>query len=1129
MLKQILPLLLICGLLMFTHAAGAGVRVTDKGWAIELNPSDVLILSYPRLDQAGKLTGPTQVAVNGTVATASYPGGTQLEATTREDGSIRLHFTGIGGDIKAMRMDLPIPMTLAGKAQWSADGGQPQTLPAEYPGKPFLLQGSVKRFTLHTPDGKQASITMPYGFQQLQDEREWKTERFLWFTRMDMPGGGAPEAFLSFQIEAGDAGDAPAAPPSPPAADSQQAVPQAAFKLTEKGLAIEAGVGGTFDLSFPRLTGTSAEGARTNLIDPATLEVTYADSAAVRLTLKDARTAAIDWLKVTGSGKRMRLETRVPINFGGTGKYAIGKGEFQTFPIDKPEKPFLYQGSEDTITVVHPSGAGFRLVVPPHSFQQLQDNREWNWATFGWFAETPLPPNNPTPSFVIRLQDVASTPTAVVKLIDRFGQHMAKEFEGKVTSEEELRQDVERDEAYYASLQPPQTDRFGGLPGSGEKYGLKKTGFFHVEKVNDTHVLVNPDGNIFFQLGMCGISPVDDYTTVRGREAIYEWLPPVNDPLFGSAWRPNDSGVFSFYLANVVRKYGKPWDPHEHVTRWIDRLRAWGFNSAGAFSFSNDVLPTVASRGFPDCRFLPLRDVAPSLPVKSVWDPFADGIEERMDQAFAKGVAPQANDPLIIGWFITNEPLLEDVPKVLPKLKASQYAAKRRLVEFLQEKYATIQAFNQAWGTSAADFEQLKEMQLDIATKAASEDMDAFFRLFLERRYSLVDKYFRKHNPNHLLIGDRWMPGTASSEALVSIAGKYLDLISVNYYAYGVDKAFLNRVHTWSGGKPLLLSEFHYASRDQGLTGGVRQVRDQLERGLAYRNYVEQAAATGFVVGIQWFIALDQAATGRFFEGFNGEAANTGLVNVTDRPYKQFLAEVIKTNYDLYPVLLKQREPFQFDDARFTFARGGTAKGVQVPRMVKPFTADGSRAEWPALPPTQIGADGLVLGEDASNFEATFRLAWDDQNLYVYVEVRDPTPMVNTAPDERVWRDDCIELFTGFENLNEGGSLQFGDRQILIRGAKAEGEQSNVVVQNAPSPIRGGAVTSVTPAIDGTGYVVEAAIPLTMLGFQPKAGQEILFDMAVDDATNGRRQIVWNGTSSNSKDRGRWGRAEFTN
>ena len=94
-------------------------------------------------------------------------------------------------------------------------------------------------------------------------------------------------------------------------------------------------------------------------------------------------------------------------------------------------------------------------------------------------------------------------------------------------------------------------------------------------------------------------------------------------------------------------------------------------------------------------------------------------------------------------------------------------------------------------------------------------------------------------------------------------------------------------------------------------------MNNQTERGLAYRNYVEQSAATGHVVGIEWFLALDQACTGRFFEGFNGEAANTGLVNVADRPYREFLTEVMKTNESVYDVLLGSRPPFAFNDPRF--------------------------------------------------------------------------------------------------------------------------------------------------------------------------------------------------------------------
>jgi hypothetical protein len=107
---------------------------------------------------------------------------------------------------------------------------------------------------------------------------------------------------------------------------------------------------------------------------------------------------------------------------------------------------------------------------------------------------------------------------------------------------------------------------------------------------------------VFFQLGMCGISPCDDYTTVRGRESIYEWI-PSSDQAFLSARRGGDSGVVSFYLANTIRKYRQPYELDAHFSRWIDRLRAWGFNSAGAF---NAIPAVVEKKQFPYVTFVPV-------------------------------------------------------------------------------------------------------------------------------------------------------------------------------------------------------------------------------------------------------------------------------------------------------------------------------------------------------------------------------------------------------------------------------------------------------------------------------------------------------------------------------------------
>ena len=52
-------------------------------------------------------------------------------------------------------------------------------------------------------------------------------------------------------------------------------------------------------------------------------------------------------------------------------------------------------------------------------------------------------------------------------------------------------------------------------------------------------------------------------------------------------------------------------------------------------------------------------------------------------------------------------------------------------------------------------------------------------------------------------------------------------------------------------------------------------------------------------------------------KSFDGERANTGLIGVTDRPWRPMLDEVIKTNFDIYQVLVGRRPPFEYAAPRF--------------------------------------------------------------------------------------------------------------------------------------------------------------------------------------------------------------------
>ena len=201
----------------------------------------------------------------------------------------------------------------------------------------------------------------------------------------------------------------------------------------------------------------------------------------------------------------------------------------------------------------------------------MQDNREWGWEVFAWWFRTPF--NKNKQEHVVTVT-VDSGDGKNVVLVDRFGQTTRKKFPGRVDSLEELKDDAASEDAYYASLSPAKLDAFGGLPGGGEKLGLRKTGFFHVQRHGDRWILVDPVGNAFFHLGICSFGCGEDYTYVEGRESIYEWLPP-HESEFRAAYHPEpwwNPRAFSFYRANLIRKYG-PLAEEAFLARMVCRVR----------------------------------------------------------------------------------------------------------------------------------------------------------------------------------------------------------------------------------------------------------------------------------------------------------------------------------------------------------------------------------------------------------------------------------------------------------------------------------------------------------------------------------------------------------------------------
>lgn len=689
--------------------------------------------------------------------------------------------------------------------------------------------------------------------------------------------------------------------------------PAAEMKTTREGIEITAGSLGSFVLTFPEF-----RDAGSNVIHKQTQATAAGSTAVIRYEggAQCAVTLSQDEITVTFSQvpadvNAWKMGALIDIGFAKGGTWQVGETS-GPFPADKPKAPQFASLNATTFQVKNAQGQSLDITTPDYAFQQLTDNREWNWAIFQWQFIVPYAADKTTAKLKVTTDLAASA-----KLVDAVGQSIKDTFPNKLLGEADLKADVAADEAYYSGLKPPAVDRFGGLPGSLEKLGLNKTGFFHVEVKGKKTWLVDPDGNAFFHLGICGFAPNDDYTYIKGRESIYEWLPSPQGE-FASAFRPGDDNAhFSFYLANTIKKFGVPYSLDSHVSRMIPRVRQWGFNSIGAFSPKP---PTACEKAsFPYVAHLPINEwegLARIPGAHEVWDPYEPATETQIAENLARELPAQANDPLLIGYFIVNEPRYDELPRVIPSL-TGKHACKRELVAFLKKKYADIQAYNKAWQAEAAGFDALQDAGLAVSTEAAKGDVKAFVAEFLETYFAQIERLYRQQDQNHLLLGSRLQPITIQDEQLCRTMGRHVDVVSYNYYTYGVDTAELKRIHEWTGGKPMLLSEFFWSSpKDSGLIGG-REVSSQRERGLAYRNYLDQSAALGFVVGIEWFTLVDQATTGRWFSKYNGESYNTGLISVADRPWKDMLEEMMTANYCIYDLLLGRRQAFEWQDERF--------------------------------------------------------------------------------------------------------------------------------------------------------------------------------------------------------------------
>jgi hypothetical protein len=517
--------------------------------------------------------------------------------------------------------------------------------------------------------------------------------------------------------------------------------------------------------------------------------------------------------------------------------------------------------------------------------------------------------------------------TVYAGIVDAYGQYTRGRWPGKIQRDEQLQQAAAAESKQLQKWlsTPSELDIYGGKKVA---QGFEKTGFFHTQKRNGRWFLVTPEGNPFFSLGVNAVTAGQSATYVEGRESMFTALPKDGEPLaehFGSADSRSGNGSnqgrafdhgrwFDFYAANRQRTYGQV-DPLAWRQQSQARLLSWGFNTLGNWSD-----PAFASE--PRMPFtLPLSirgDYATISTGVDWWGQMPDPFDPRFAMATERAVAIAARDvrenPWLIGFFADNE-LAWAGPADDPNNRyALAYAtlqlttdvpAKRAFLKLLRDKYRNQNGISKAWGIELQAWELMEDPGFKAPLPssehpAIESDMQAFLKLYAETYFKTISDSLKWHAPNHLLLGGRF---ASSIPEAVTACASICDVLSFNFYTrepqQGYDFDVLRKLD-----KPLMVTEFHFGSRDRGpFWGGVSEVYKEEERGPAYAQFLKKALEEPQIIGVHWFQYLDQPVTGRLLDGENG---HLGLVAITDRPWDGFVKAVQAANRNVPVVLNKQ-------------------------------------------------------------------------------------------------------------------------------------------------------------------------------------------------------------------------------
>jgi hypothetical protein len=435
-----------------------------------------------------------------------------------------------------------------------------------------------------------------------------------------------------------------------------------------------------------------------------------------------------------------------------------------------------------------------------------------------------------------------------------------------------------------------QLDRFGGWTGRQ----FEATGFFRTEHDGQRWWLVTPEGNAFISFG------VNHYHK-------YLWTQDYN-------------------RAHWVENFGatQPYDP-----AWLDGYhkaavadcRRLGLNSFGIHTDESLLVPPYGPllpyvRRYEPADLTHYRNPTP----ENFVDVFDPAFVARCDAVAREMAKPFADDPMVLGYCMSDLPIFSDTwarykrsttwPRRLRNL-AGDAPGKQAYMLCIRKRYADVAAFNAAYGTTFATWNELAAApdwrpDTDFSNQSELEDNHAFLLVCVDKYYSVAKAALRRVDANHLFLGDKLNANGDCFESVVEVTSRHTDVVSVQYYArWEEQEALLDRI-TAKANKPFLNGDSSYAVPTEMApaphgtrTRGMRMAaKDQAERAAWTRDFCEGLFARPDGVGWHMCGVIETWKTMKGKE----EAQHTGIMTPTGEFYPEMEQAVQQISSRLYDI-----------------------------------------------------------------------------------------------------------------------------------------------------------------------------------------------------------------------------------